>query len=72
MVNTRVNGMEHSLGYIAYQDLGNKRYKQALDKITKRCLGQEKTGYLVECIMGIGYLFQTHKCDKMKGIMELV
>eukprot|EP00972_Heterocapsa_arctica_P112889 16434312-Heterocapsa_arctica.AAC.1 len=55
MVGCKVNGQDNSLGYIAYKDLGNKRYKQALDKclLTKGELGEEKTGDLVECIMGM-------------------
>eukprot|EP00972_Heterocapsa_arctica_P032440 4778985-Heterocapsa_arctica.AAC.1 len=76
LVGCKLKGQENSLGYIVYKDLGNKRYKQALDKCLDatepKGMGEEKTGDLVECIMGLGFLFQTHKCDEMEGIMELV
>eukprot|EP00972_Heterocapsa_arctica_P078533 11581411-Heterocapsa_arctica.AAC.1 len=35
-------------------------------------MSEGKTGDLVECIMGLGFLYQTHKCEEMEGIVELV
>eukprot|EP00972_Heterocapsa_arctica_P014456 2126313-Heterocapsa_arctica.AAC.1 len=53
--------------------MGNQAYKQALDKCgITQMLGEGKTGDLLECIMGKGFLYQTNKCDKMEGIMELI
>eukprot|EP00972_Heterocapsa_arctica_P027973 4114585-Heterocapsa_arctica.AAC.1 len=35
-------------------------------------MSEGKSGDLVECILALGFLYQTHKCEEMKGIMELV
>eukprot|EP00972_Heterocapsa_arctica_P020841 3071356-Heterocapsa_arctica.AAC.1 len=35
-------------------------------------MNEGKSGDVVECILALGYLYQTNKCDAMKGIMELV
>ena len=76
MIGITIQGQKDCLGYMLYKDMGNKQYKAALGKCLAETepkdMNQETTGDLVECILGLGYLYQTHKYTDMEGIMELV
>eukprot|EP00972_Heterocapsa_arctica_P087939 12967433-Heterocapsa_arctica.AAC.1 len=71
-MSCKIGAQENRLGYIAYKDMGNAKYKEVLDKYApSQKLGQGKAGDLMECMLGMGFLYQTGKCDKLEGIMEL-
>eukprot|EP00972_Heterocapsa_arctica_P088512 13050017-Heterocapsa_arctica.AAC.1 len=71
-----MDGQENCLGYILYQDLGNKPYAKTLIKCIAneeaKWLKENNKGDLMECILALGYLYQTGKCDALEGIMDLV
>eukprot|EP00972_Heterocapsa_arctica_P114430 16442426-Heterocapsa_arctica.AAC.1 len=73
---TYSNGTVHDcLGYLLYEDMGNKAYAMAL----KPCiqdegalwLREDKKGDVMECIFALGYIYQTRACQALEGIMEL-
>jgi hypothetical protein len=68
--------LEPSLAYVMYEEMGDKIYALALDMCTQDpetiWTSQTMKGTMTKCILALGYLYQTHICDQLEGIMELV
>eukprot|EP00972_Heterocapsa_arctica_P109409 16110451-Heterocapsa_arctica.AAC.1 len=77
MMITKVGDQDDCVGYILYEDVGNQLYAVALKeciapKHAAMWLGEEKKGDVVECIMALGYIYQTAGYMDLEGIMDLV
>eukprot|EP00972_Heterocapsa_arctica_P068405 10108067-Heterocapsa_arctica.AAC.1 len=77
MVQTKNPAGAYQLGYIMFEDLGNKAYMNSLDpmltNVNAQWLNQKHKGDVVECIMALGFMYQHHgsAIESLEGIMEL-
>eukprot|EP00972_Heterocapsa_arctica_P063610 9387294-Heterocapsa_arctica.AAC.1 len=77
MVQTMNSTGAYQLGYIMFEDLGNKAYMKSLDSMITDAnalwLNMKHKGDVVECIMALGFIYQHHgsTIKSLEGIMDL-
>eukprot|EP00972_Heterocapsa_arctica_P094785 13978629-Heterocapsa_arctica.AAC.1 len=75
MITCANGAKQNCLGYIMYEDMGNKPYVMPLESCIKDdgavWLKEGKKGDLTECIFALGYVYQTKSNQALEGIMDL-
>eukprot|EP00972_Heterocapsa_arctica_P067491 9961356-Heterocapsa_arctica.AAC.1 len=77
MVQTTTSAGVFQIGYIMFEDMGNKMYTRVLEQNVQvpevRWLSVKHKGDVVECIVAMGFIYQisgsTNKV--LEGVMEL-
>eukprot|EP00972_Heterocapsa_arctica_P116275 16452336-Heterocapsa_arctica.AAC.1 len=64
------------LAYIMYEEMGDNILAMALELCLEDTeaiwTSQSMKGIMAKCILALGYIYQTHDCDQLEGIMDLV